>query len=582
MLLIILFWAWAATVGLGFGLGLAGGLETTCGRLPRLLASSPELLIFGGLAALAWGAAVLSFVLPVALPMQLGLSGLAVVLLLLHRARLLALLRDYGRAWRAAGAGAALLAAALALLVLTHAAQPPAFPDSALYHAQFIQWLHDYPLVPGLGNLQSKLAFNSHADLLTAFFSPAASSGRTPALQQTTNSLAFLLLLLYSVRRAGGQLRAGRQPWLVVFYLGSSMLLLMVLRPWISSPLPDSTAAVLGLLLLGVLLEMPRLSSSGLVWVTLLAATAVTAKSAAGALLLGPLAAALWPAGRRRWTRVRLVVGVGLVVVLPWLGRNVGLSGYLVYPLTGAMGPLVRAWAVPPTQLVADVAEMRLFARRPLGDWRLAAAQSPRQWLPPWWAQQALADQLLVKLLLAGIVLVVSWLAWQLLLRKTSPGALLRRPDLQLYGLLLLGGGACLVAAPALRYAYAYLVGAAMLAPLLVVRRLPARWGRLAGGLLGVLVLVYTLNGLRHELAKPGALTTYLVRPADYAPVRTRVAGHLGPYPVQTGAWPNSRCGNSLLPCTDSLSPGLRLRGATLRQGFRMVALPAADTSAIR
>ena len=573
MLLIILFWAWAVAVGLGFGLGLAGGVEATCGRLPRLVASSPELLIFGGLAALAWVAAVLSFVLPVALPMQLGLSVVAGALLLLSRARLLALLRGYGREWRAAGGGAVLLAAAVFLLIVAHAAQPPVFPDSALYHAQFMQWLHAYPLVPGLGNLEGQLAFNSHAHLLAAFFSPAGAPGRGPAFQQTVSGLGFLLLAGQHVRRAGWQRRAGRRPWLAGFYLGSLVLLLLALRPWISSPLADSTAAVLGLLLLGALLETPRLPRAGLVWLALLAATAVTVKSSAGALLFWPLAAAWW-FGRRRGARVGLVAGVGLLVLLPWLGRNVGLSGYLVYPLAGAVGPVVGSWAVPPARLAADLAEIRLFARRPLGDWPLAARQSVGEWLPVWWAQQEPADKRLLVLVVAGIIVVAGWLVWRLLIQKTPLTTLLRHRYLQLYLWLLLGCGGWFVAAPALRFGYAYLIGAAVLAPLLLVRRLPARWGRVAGGLLGLLALAYALNGLRHELAKPGALTTYLVWPADYPPVRARVAGYRGPYPVRTGAWPSSRCGNSLLPCTDSLSPGLRLRGPTLRQGFYRVSLP--------
>ncbi|WP_374940585.1 LIC_10190 family membrane protein [Hymenobacter sp. NBH84] len=173
MLLIIVFWAWAAGVGLGFGLGLEKLLKRIWGPLPCLLKDSPELLIVGGLSVLAWLVAILSFALPVALPMQLGLSALSSVLLVTNRVRLRLLLLTYGGSWQEAGALAGLLAGALVVLILTHAAQPPTFPDSALYHAQFIQWMHRYPLVPGLGNLRGQLAFNSHAHLLTAFFSPA-------------------------------------------------------------------------------------------------------------------------------------------------------------------------------------------------------------------------------------------------------------------------------------------------------------------------------------------------------------------------------------------------------------------------
>ncbi|MBO3271348.1 LIC_10190 family membrane protein [Hymenobacter defluvii] len=569
MLLIIVFWAWAAGVGLGFGLGLEKLLKRMWGPLPRLLTDSPELLIIGGLAVVAWLVAILSFALPVALPIQLGVTALAGVLLVANRVRLRLLLLSYGGSWQEAGTLAGLLAGALVALILTHAAQPPTFPDSALYHAQFIQWMHRYPLVPGLGNLRGQLAFNSHAHLLTAFFSPATPLSQAPAFQQTVSSLGFLLLTIHHVRRAGRQLRVGPRPWLAIFYLGSILLLLMTMRPWISSPLADSTAAVLGLLLLGLLLETPRLSSAGLIWVGVVAATAVTVKSSAGTMLLWPLVAAWWPA-QGRWRRLGLLLGVIVLVLLPWIGRNVGLSGYLAYPLAGSLGPVVRDWAVTPTQLTADLVEIRLFARRPLGDWPLAAKQPIGEWLPLWWMQQEPADKLLLLVVVAGVGLLVGWLVWQLVAKKTTYSTLIKRTDLTLYLLLLLGCGSWFVAAPAMRFAYAYLIGAALLSPLIIARELPIRWSRIAGWGLCALSLLYTLNGLRHELAKPAA-PAYVTWPADYPEVRTQVAGQVGSYPVRTGVRPNRRCGNALLPCTDSLSLGLQLRGTTLRQGFRMV-----------
>ncbi|PIQ20972.1 MAG: hypothetical protein COW65_11865 [Cytophagales bacterium CG18_big_fil_WC_8_21_14_2_50_42_9] len=57
------------------------------------------------------------------------------------------------------------------LLILIHAAQPVIAPDTGLYHAQTIQWLTKYKIVPGLGNLFGPLALNSHAHVLMSFFS---------------------------------------------------------------------------------------------------------------------------------------------------------------------------------------------------------------------------------------------------------------------------------------------------------------------------------------------------------------------------------------------------------------------------
>ena len=444
-----------------------------------------------------------------------------------------------------------------------HAAQPPSFIDATLYHAQTIQWLHRFAVVPGLGNLHSRLAFNSHADLLTAFFSPASPLGSWPAFQQTVNSYGFLLLTLYHVRRAAQNLRPGGQLWLAGYYLGSLLLLLLSTRFWISSPMPDMSVAVLGLLLLGVLLETPRLAPAGLAWLVVLAATAVTFKASAVAMLLWPVAWAL-RANVQDWARrMRLLVGVGMVVALPWLGRNVVLSGYAVYPLAASVGTVVADWAIPIPRPMADVAEIRLFARRPANDWSRAAGQSVRQWLPFWWQQYELADQRLLLLLLASPVLVAGSLVWQ---RRTHWW---QRAEYQLYGLLLLNCGWWFGVAPALRFGYTYVIGVVVLGVVLVGQAWPVRWLRAGCWLLATLSLVYGLKDIGSEINKNDALMTHAVWPAGYRTERTAVVKQLGPYSVYVGAH-DGHCGNSALPCTDTLYAGLQLRGITLQQGFWM------------
>lgn len=562
MLLVALGWAWALVITLGLGLGLQRGLRAALGPLPPSLTSSPELLILSGLAALAWLVAILNYALPVGPVVQIGLSLLGSGLLLACRAELRRVLRTYRRSWRRAGSGALGLAGVLSALVLVHAAQPPAFPDAALYHAQVVQWAHRFPVVPGLGNLHGRLAFNSHLHLLTAFFSPAGSPGRVPAFQQIANSLGFVLVLWQLVRLAACHLRPGGQPGRGYAYLGSVLLLLMVVRPWISSPLPDTAVATWGLLLLSVLLETPRPTAAGLGWLGLLSATLVTLKASAAAVLLWPLLWVLSQPRQYRFRLLKLLAASSLLVLLPWLGRNVVLSGYAVYPLAGQAGKLVPTWAVPAPQQAADLAEIRWFARRPVADWRLAAGQPVRQWVPFWWQQQEPADHRLLLLVALSGLLVASRLLWR------PPDRWWRQPGYQLYGLLWLGIGWWSVAAPALRFAYLYLIGAATLGPLLVVPVGLARPLRAGGWLLLGLGVLYGLNGLGHEVIKPGALTTYAVWPANYAATPTLAAGHLGPYALRVAAL-DGRCGNCPLPCADTLRLGLRLRGATLQQGFR-------------
>lgn len=43
--------------------------------------------------------------------------------------------------------------------------------DSDLYHAQSIRWIEEYGVVPGLGNLHERFAYNSSFFALSALFS---------------------------------------------------------------------------------------------------------------------------------------------------------------------------------------------------------------------------------------------------------------------------------------------------------------------------------------------------------------------------------------------------------------------------
>lgn len=47
----------------------------------------------------------------------------------------------------------------------------PSFIDTYIYHAQAIRWIEEYGIVPGLGNLHNRFAYNSAFLPLQAFFS---------------------------------------------------------------------------------------------------------------------------------------------------------------------------------------------------------------------------------------------------------------------------------------------------------------------------------------------------------------------------------------------------------------------------
>ena len=66
--------------------------------------------------------------------------------------------------------------------------------DTGLYHAQSIRWIEEYGVVPGLGNLHSRLAYNSAAFYLSALYSMAFLGGQS--YHCAAGFLAFLLALV--------------------------------------------------------------------------------------------------------------------------------------------------------------------------------------------------------------------------------------------------------------------------------------------------------------------------------------------------------------------------------------------------
>ena len=107
---------------------------------------------------------------------------------------LLTTFRNFDRGWSLAAILSLLVCFAVALAftfwVVSRAMLPPLSYDSGLYHLNKIRWINSYPVIPGLGNLHGRLAFNQ------SFFTYAAALNFHPYFghgRAVANS--FLLLL---------------------------------------------------------------------------------------------------------------------------------------------------------------------------------------------------------------------------------------------------------------------------------------------------------------------------------------------------------------------------------------------------
>ncbi|MAT41777.1 MAG: hypothetical protein CL609_05505 [Anaerolineaceae bacterium] len=240
--------------------------------------------------------------------------------------------------------------------------------DHGLYHLQTVKWFNQFPIVPGLGNLQHRLAFNSTNYLYAALLNTSIFHGYSYFV--STVILVGLLILQSLVSLLG---------WITAPQSASkTRLMYMILLPvilWHVSTQPlagypaDMTIFVFQIVIFGKLLslkeEEPNLP---LFWqILILTAAASTVKLSFipfGALVVLTAVYQVYHYVKSSQQLKQFVlVSLGTIFLwgLPWLVRNIFLSGYLLYPSHYIKLPF--RWTMP-AFLVNDLqAGISLWAR---------------------------------------------------------------------------------------------------------------------------------------------------------------------------------------------------------------------------
>lgn len=329
------------------------------------------------------------------------------------------------RQWKSAGMhlnGALLgLVCLPAFLLANQALYAQPYYDHGLYHLQSVKWANQFAIVPGLGNLQHRLAFNSSQYLLAALLNSGPLQGLAYYLTNTSPTLALV-----------GQGLAGLVGWLggersrtranLFFMLALPLVLWQVSSLAISGYAADIPVFMLQMVVAGRLLSLFETTLSASAFkrqarlTVLLLAAGMTVKlsfwffaAAVGAVLAG-----VWFLRYRKEVESRTALvgwlAVAGVFLLPWLGRNALLSGYLLYPSQALALPV--AWKMPDF-LVNGISDgisawARTYsAQLPYtGDWA---------WFTAWLARFNFEPRL--GLALAGFLLLAT-LAYQLIRQR--------------------------------------------------------------------------------------------------------------------------------------------------------------------
>lgn len=479
--------------------------------------------------------------------------------------------------------------------------------DSDLYHAQSIRWIETYGSVPGLANLHNRLGYNSAAFPLTALFSFAFVNGQSYHVVQ---GYLYLLLVLECSRLFGaghlldwhgwkkessrgnkkgltreertrkewnhqpvGKRRKGKifpsGSWAADYLRLAACLYLFTVADEIVSPATDYFMVLSAFWLLIRWLDIPTVGEGGDAFrralLSMLAVWIVTVKLSGAMLLL----LAVWPVfvllRQRKYRAFLCFVLTALVIVAPYLLRNIILSGYLVYPYPKV--DLFRVdWKVPAASALADQREIMVWGR---GYSDVTQYQLPfGAWFGGWFRQQKRLDQVLFCVAIVSTIPVVAELLLGLgkkIERRPASSVVSAEIVLILSVLFWLHSG------PLMRYGCVFVYSLAFLNGGLLAEALWLFSGR-TGQVIRLLVILW----LCYKVAMTGREEfVWLRQPygifqqdyGRYAAASYSLDGVTFYYPTE-----GNQCGYALFPSAPTRrDKEIVLRGETLASGFRPV-----------
>ncbi len=417
MLSVILIWLYMLATAFLLGYGILNCLTYVCPYQVKRWDS----YVMCGLAGVTVYAQAFSIFAPVGLIANVILVGICLAIACLCRKRLRAdllkkmeKLQDGDKAVRKKTIRKTAFLVLLFLLFSYGASRGIIHYDTGLYHAQSIRWIEEYGIVKGLGNLHCRLAYNSASFVLSALYSFAFLGGRS--YHTAAGFFAFLLAVVCS-ELIELKKRKSLKPSDFARVMG--IYYLLIIFDEMVSPASDYFMVLTAFYIIirwMDLLEENEQTVFPYAMLCVLGVFLLTIKLSAALIILLVLKPAAALLREKRWKEIVLYLFLGILTVLPFLIRNVILSGWLVYPFTG-IDLFSPDWKIPKGIADYDAREIQVWGR---GYHDVTKYDMPIwKWLPEWFRGIGGMDKLfLLAALLAVFVfvlrlLIMLWRNWR-------------------------------------------------------------------------------------------------------------------------------------------------------------------------
>jgi hypothetical protein len=389
--------------------------------------------------------------------------------------------------------------------------------DTNIYHAQAIRITEEYGLIKGMANLQLHFGYNSAYLVFCALFT---FSWILPTALHTTTGFLELVVCTYAFRQirvwsglSGRNGERHQRSWMVIgasaavlFYLlinitgsmspatdyAAMFLILYVIEAWVSEAASSHLVQAENMKKNSFISEISDQSLCRYGLLSVMALFMGSMKLSVACFFIVALYPICMFLKRKKYGMIGICFALCVLVFLPFLIRNVLISGWLFYPFE-AIDLFDVPWKVPAAYSLVDSAQIKVYGRC-LYDISLVDEPMSR-WLPVWWNCIQHYEQTMIYAVILSIpLLLMTWYMRFLKNRKTGVREML--PEIwALYLGLWVSFLIWFMVSPFIRYGLAFILAIPMIAigyfiDTFCITYAKSMLGWYAGGMLVILMLI--------------------------------------------------------------------------------------------
>lgn len=442
MLSIILNWLYVIFISLGLGIGVSEVSD----KVFKYRIKSMDSLLMAGLAVSTVYAQIFSLFSGVGMLANVLLAFACVIIYIWCRKRL----KKYFIEQKGKKLGIYyILFVALMIVWAYFTSRGYMHYDSDLYHAQSIRWIEEYGVVPGLGNIHVRFAYNSSFFALSALYSMKFLTG--VSMHAMSGFFAFVLSL--TALKITQNLKEKKLSLSGFARIGLLYYLIVIMDEVVSPASDYSIMCVIFFIVIKWLdlLENEEKQAAPYALLCVLGVYALTLKLTAGLIVLLVSKPLYQLIKEKKGKEIIIYICMGLIVAFPWFARTVVISGWLLYPLP-SLDLFSFDWEMPAALIKSDAAQITTWGRALYNESLIDVPIT--QWFPNWFSTTLSGME---KILILGncicLVIFVADVTVTFLKRNWK-----KMDTILIIGVVMASYLFWQLSAPLIRYGYAYVL----------------------------------------------------------------------------------------------------------------------------